>query len=99
MFLLLLLSSTDINLYHTLFVPFLPSFPGVIQNALQQLEPCIMVQYLMSLSHAISLALEKIRVVGADKPVAEARLLMYWTARITLGTGLKLLGLKPLERM
>jgi arginyl-tRNA synthetase len=76
-------------------------FPGVLQNALQQLEPCIIVQYLMSLSHGISLCLEKIRVLGQNipQPVAEARLLMYWSARITLGSGLRILGLKPLERM
>jgi len=74
-------------------------FPGVLQHAQSQLEPCVLVQYLMTLSHSISLALEKIRVVGREKPVAEARLLMYWAARIVLGTGLRILGLKPLERM
>jgi arginyl-tRNA synthetase len=43
--------------------------------------------------------LEKVRVVGREKNVAEPRLLMYWSARITIGNGLRMLGIKPLERM
>jgi len=74
-------------------------FPSVLQNSLSQMEPCVIVNYLFGLCHSISAALEKIRVVGREKNVAEARLLVYWAARITLANGLKILGLKPLERM
>jgi len=38
-------------------------------------------------------------VVGREKNLAEARLLVYWAARVTLGNGLRILGLIPLERM
>lgn len=49
---------------------------GVLQHAMSGQEPCVLVQYLISLSHSISLALEKIRVVGREKPVG-ARLCVY----------------------
>jgi len=74
-------------------------FPQVVSSAQQSMEPCTLVSYLMSLSHSISVTLEKVRVVGREKNVAEARLLMYWAARITVGNGLRILGLIPLERM
>eukprot|EP01114_Cavostelium_apophysatum_P021285 TRINITY_DN7386_c0_g1_i1.p1 TRINITY_DN7386_c0_g1~~TRINITY_DN7386_c0_g1_i1.p1 ORF type:complete len:618 (+),score=209.90 TRINITY_DN7386_c0_g1_i1:107-1855(+) len=74
-------------------------WPSTITRAHQELEPCVIVTYLMGLSHTVSAALEKVRVVGAEKKLAEARLLCYFTARIVIGNGLKMLGLVPLERM
>jgi arginyl-tRNA synthetase len=37
--------------------------------------------------------------MNQERNLADARLLMYWATRITLGNALKMLGLKPLERM
>jgi len=77
----------------------LSKYPSVVQNAMAQLEPCVLVNYLMDLSHSISLAHEKLRVITEDKEVAEARLLLFWAARQVLGNGLKIVGLTPLEKM
>jgi arginyl-tRNA synthetase len=74
-------------------------YPSSLQMALTTMEPCVVVTYILSLAHSISIAVEKSRVIGSEKPVAEARLFMYWCARVTLGNGLRILGLEPLERM
>jgi len=83
---------------HELFA-LIGKYPAAVQQSLVVLEPCVIVNYLFTLSHAISGALEKLRVVGREKNVAEARLIVYYCARIALGNGLRLLGLIPLERM
>jgi len=75
-------------------------FGDVLVVAANQLEPCTLVTYLFDLSHAISSCHEKLWVLGdQEKKTAEARLALYYAARIVLGNGLKILGLKPLERM
>jgi len=74
-------------------------YPSVLQMAVQQLEPCVLVSYLFNLCHQMSLVLEKLRVLGVEKNLAEARLLIFWAAKISLASGLKILGLTPLERM
>ncbi|CAG8448528.1 6657_t:CDS:2 [Ambispora gerdemannii] len=80
-------------------IDMISQYPDVVKSALHTLEPCTVVTYAMKLSHIVSAALETLWVMGAEREVAEARLLMYWASRITLGNSLKLLGLKPLERM
>jgi len=80
-------------------VNVISKYPSEVQKCFQTFEPCSMVKYLMTLSHSISSTLEKLRVVGSSKELAETRLFLYWCARIVLGNGLRLLGLTPLERM
>jgi len=74
-------------------------FPEVVKSALESLEPVVILTYLFDLSHAISVAHNVLWVKGREQPLAEARLLVYHAARVTLGNGLRLLGLTPLERM
>jgi arginyl-tRNA synthetase len=74
-------------------------FPDVVIAARKGFEPCTIVVYALQLSHAVSSALEALWVVGQEAPIAEARLLLYWAARQTLGNALRLIGLKPLEHM
>lgn len=62
-------------------------------------EPCQVVAYLMALSHRVSSCLENMWVMGQEREVAEARLWLYWSCRIVIGNGLRILGLRPLERM
>jgi arginyl-tRNA synthetase len=65
----------------------------------RQFEPINLVVYLMALSHQVSSALDELYVMGREKELAEARFWLYYTVRITVGNGMRLLGLKPLERM
>eukprot|EP00026_Physarum_polycephalum_P005259 Phypoly_transcript_05290.p1 GENE.Phypoly_transcript_05290~~Phypoly_transcript_05290.p1 ORF type:complete len:602 (+),score=148.51 Phypoly_transcript_05290:124-1929(+) len=74
-------------------------FPDVVIQAGTTLEPVTIVSYLFDLGHQISSAHGVLRVKGEEQKLAEARLALFYTARITLGNGLRLLGLKPLERM
>jgi len=75
-------------------------FPSIIQDAANQTEPCVLVNYLFDLTHAFSSASEKLNVVqNTDKNAAESILLLFHCVRITLGNGLKILGLIPIDRM
>ena len=55
--------------------------------------------YLLSLGHAASAATQVLRVKGQPPRLAAARQLLLHGARRTLGNGLSLLGLEPLQRM
>ncbi len=74
-------------------------FPDVVQEARVTLEPCVVIQYLLTLCRLVSATLDKLWVKGQEEPIARARLALYVAARFTIGNALKLIGLKPLERM
>ncbi|CEP07013.1 hypothetical protein [Parasitella parasitica] len=74
-------------------------YPDLVKSLLSAYEPCNVVTYAFKLSHDISACFENLWVKGADPAVAEARLLMYWAARTTLGNAMRMLGLRPLTRM
>ncbi|KAI9256056.1 arginyl-tRNA synthetase [Helicostylum pulchrum] len=74
-------------------------FPDIVQSSCKAMEPSMLVQYLFKLAHAIGQANTTLRVKGEDKSTAEARLLLFWAAKTTLGNGLKLVGINPLNRM
>ncbi|CAG8545226.1 8998_t:CDS:2 [Paraglomus occultum] len=74
-------------------------YPEIVLQAYKDFQPCVIVNYLFNLSQSISHAHRTLRVKGMSPGVAEARLLLFWCARVTLGNGLNLLGLTPLEKM
>ncbi|KAI8071056.1 hypothetical protein BC940DRAFT_295151 [Gongronella butleri] len=74
-------------------------FPDLVKTLVSSYEPCNVVTYAFKLSHEISSHFDNLWVRGADPAVAEARLLMYYAARVTLGNAMRLLGLRPMERM
>ncbi|KAI8997455.1 arginyl-tRNA synthetase [Pilobolus umbonatus] len=74
-------------------------FPDVVEAACQSLDPCTIVQYLFKLTKLASTANAVLQVKGTDPSIAEARMLLFWAARSTLGNGLKLLGITPLDRI
>ncbi|KAF8933444.1 Arginyl-tRNA synthetase [Haplosporangium bisporale] len=78
-------------------------YPEITRSTLQTLEPSMIVNYLFGLSHAISAANQVLQVKSVaesgDRELAEARMLLLWAARTTLGNGMRILGLEPLERM
>ena len=78
----------------------LGSYPDVVKAALKNHEPSTVVTFCFKLSHAISSAWDVVIVKGeTDKAKAQARLWLYLTARDVLGAALRLLSIKPLERM
>lgn len=80
-------------------VELIAKYPEVVRNACTTLEPSNIVQYSLKLSHAVSVAWDTIWVMNQPEELADARMWLYWSARIVLGNALKLIGLKPLERM
>ena len=74
-------------------------YPEVVQEARVTAEPCTVINYLMLLSRSISTTLDRLWVMNQEIELAKARLALYTAARITLGNGLRLIGLKPLDRM
>ncbi|KAJ1739274.1 arginyl-tRNA synthetase [Coemansia sp. RSA 1821] len=80
-------------------VTMISQYPDVLALSFKTLEPCNIVQYLLKLSRAVSSAWQTIKVLNQPKELAEARLLMYASARIVISNGLTLLGLEPIERM
>ncbi|KAI8390100.1 hypothetical protein BD560DRAFT_379914 [Blakeslea trispora] len=75
------------------------AFPDIVDTAFNTLEPSAIVNYLFKLSHATSQANHVLRVKDMDIETSKARMLLFWSARITLRNGLSLLGLQPIHRM
>jgi arginyl-tRNA synthetase len=80
-------------------VQSISQFPEIVENAFSTLEPCTLVNYLFKLSHATSAASKFLRVKDMDHDISRARMLLFWSARITLRNGLYLLGIKPIKEM
>jgi len=74
-------------------------FEDILRLSLENFESSVLVRYLFNLCGLTSRALKHLRVKGESKEKAEQRLLLFHTARITLRQGMKLLGLKPLDRI
>ncbi|EJF58388.1 arginyl-tRNA synthetase [Dichomitus squalens LYAD-421 SS1] len=78
----------------------LGSYPDVVKTALKTHEPSGIVTFAFRLSHAISSAWETVIVKGEeDKEKAKARMALYLSARDVLGAALRLLSIRPLQRM
>lgn len=78
----------------------LGSYPDVVKTALKTQEPSGVVTFAFRLSHAISSAWETVQVKGEeDETKAKARLWMYLSARDVLAAAMRLLSIRPLERM
>ena len=81
-------------------VYLLGSYPDVVKTALKTHEPSGVVTFSFRLSHAISSAWDALIVKGEkDEEKAKARLWLYLCARDVLGAALRLLSIRPLERM
>jgi arginyl-tRNA synthetase len=80
----------------------LASYPDVVRVACEKNEPSGVVTFAMRLAHAISSAWDPLPVKGlpADQiEVARARLWLFLCARDVLGAAMRLLSMRPLERM
>lgn len=90
----LLHESEAINL-----VCHIAQFNDIISQCLHTLEPNTLVTYLFELSNLISLSHQKLWVKNQPNDIAQARLLLFYCAKCVLSTGLRILGLHPIEKM
>ncbi|EDW68411.1 probable arginine--tRNA ligase, mitochondrial [Drosophila virilis] len=78
----------------------LARFEQCIWQAKEQLEACVVVNYLFGLCNATSRALKRLPVKQEKCPEKQRqRLLLFRAAKRTLQQGMQLLGLKPLNQM
>ncbi|KAH3763629.1 arginyl-tRNA synthetase [Pelomyxa schiedti] len=77
----------------------LAKYPEVVRSCFEQLDPCPLVHHLFKLAHAVRVAFPVLMVKGQEQNIAEARMLLFWAARIVIGNGLALLGITPLHFM
>ena len=80
-------------------VRLLMLWPETVRSAYRVQEASTVVTYLFRLCHAISSAYDKLYVANQPEDVARARLALFVACRTVLSNGMRLLGLKPLERM
>ena len=75
-------------------------YDEVLSSAYHSLEPHQLVLYLLSLCNLTSKALKLLPVKTAGEArLGRARLALFSSARRTLGQGLTVLGIRPLDRM
>ncbi|XP_072264721.1 probable arginine--tRNA ligase, mitochondrial [Pyxicephalus adspersus] len=74
-------------------------YDEVIHKTLKELQPRYLVSYLMGLSHLANVAHHSIHVKGSSPDVAHARLLFFNNIRVVLASGMRLLGITPVDKM
>ena len=78
----------------------LGTYPDVVKVAMQTHEPSGVVTYAFRLAHAISAAWDNVIIMGEeDVEKARAKMFLYDCAREVLAAAMRLLSLRPLERM
>jgi len=92
-------TSLLIEPYARQIVFLLATYPDVVRAAFKVYEPSTIVTYCFQLCHVVSSAYETIVVKGQSEELAQARLLLYNSARVVLANAMRLLTLIPLERM
>ena len=74
-------------------------YPDVTANALKTLEPTTILTYLFKFCHQLSSGYDVVKVVGTeDRTLGMARAAFYEAARQVLDNGMRLLGMRPVER-
>jgi len=77
----------------------LARFSNALTKAATEREPYHVALYALEVAKTFSSAYRKLRVVGEDKKLAEARLALFMAARKVLKTAITLIGMKPIDRM
>lgn len=80
-------------------IKLLAKFPKIIADSVNEVDTAILSNYLFLLAKNFSLFYEKIPILSAEDETKKARLLLLSDIKIVLTTGLKLLGITPIEKM
>ena len=62
-------------------------------------EPSVLAGYLLELARALHASYRNLRVKGEEEKKAKARLLLFTVVKSVLASGLRILGIRPLEKM
>jgi arginyl-tRNA synthetase len=74
-------------------------FEDILNKAADEYEPYYVSLYALELAKAFAGAYRSLRVIGAEKKVAQARLALFIATRETLKTCLNLIGIPAVDRM
>ncbi|KAJ3606853.1 hypothetical protein NHX12_026372 [Muraenolepis orangiensis] len=74
-------------------------FDEVLYQSNRDLQPRHLVNFLTRLSHLVASALRELPVKGSPPDVAQARLRLFSGACSVLASGMRILGIKPVEKM
>ncbi|XP_059897127.1 probable arginine--tRNA ligase, mitochondrial isoform X1 [Gadus macrocephalus] len=74
-------------------------FDEVLYQSNRDLQPRHLVTFLTKLSHLVASALRELPVKGSPDDVAQARLRLFSGACSVLASGMRILGIKPVEKM
>jgi len=80
-------------------VRWLARYPEIVKLAGEKYEPSFICIYLLELARYFNRAYHLMRVKGEAPTIAKARMNLFWATKQVLGNGMKLLGMKLLERM
>jgi len=77
----------------------LGELPGIIERALEEYEPSAIAVYTLELAMSFNVYLARYRVLGDEKRITQARVLLTHCVKEVLAACLKMLGMEALERM
>jgi arginyl-tRNA synthetase len=80
-------------------VTLISKFPATIQSITLDHDPHLLTKYLLELARGVHTGYRSLRVKGETQDLAESRLLLLFAAKTTLGEGMRLLGITPLDKM
>lgn len=75
------------------------AFPDVVKESAQLLAPHKLVFYLQDIASDFHVYYNKVRIIGSDQELSEARLFLAGCVKRVIGNGLRLLGVSVPERM
>jgi len=80
-------------------VTLVSRYGEALTDAARQYEPAVLGGYLLDLAHALHTAFNTLRVKGEEESVAKARLLLFTVVKSVLASGMRILGITPLQKM
>ncbi|MHC4201122.1 MAG: DALR anticodon-binding domain-containing protein, partial [Planctomycetota bacterium] len=74
-------------------------YPDAVAAARRENEPAMLASHIVEIGSALNLFYNKCRVLGEERPIEDARLLLVWAAREVMAEGLGMLGIAAPESM
>ncbi|KAL4649035.1 putative arginine-tRNA ligase, mitochondrial isoform X1 [Arapaima gigas] len=74
-------------------------YDEILWQTSHDLQPKYLVNFLMTLSHLVAAALKALPVKGSPPALAQARLQLFSCACSVLASGMRILGISPVEKM